>query len=179
MNDNVNNKNPFAGLFTAISDSTNSSAKDHNTATDKVTKDSASLNSQELIRESEKDELLDELIANVFGITLHHNEKRKKPSRQLIYIDTESVEQAVFERLLLTEPESCLISKSKGEGLDSHVIQTEIIPYLFESYCRLMKYNVDKESQDITANIHKIIMCDVSTALQEPSIFENQQVCKC
>ncbi|XP_008212773.1 ubiquitin conjugation factor E4 A [Nasonia vitripennis] len=133
----------------------------------------ATLNSDE----SSKDERLDELIADVFGITLHH-EKRKKPTRQLVFIDTDSVEHAIFERLLLSEPESMLISKenTKGQDLDSHVVQSEIVPYLFESYCRLQRYRVSDGSYDTVENIRKIIMRDISTALQEPALFVDQEV---
>ena len=187
------NSNPFAALFTSANDGasfTSQSQGDNNKSDENV---NINDNCGEDIEDDEKDEdlghdlhsdkyegdeRLDELIADVFGITLH-SEKKKKPTRQLVFIDIESVQQAIFERLLLANPESSLISKesTKGQELDRHVVQTEIIPYLFESYCRLQRYADCDGSQDTVQRIRKIIVCDVSTALQAPALFLQQQVC--
>lgn len=182
------NSNPFAGLFSTINDAATFSPQSEVVIKTNENTDIEEENFNEQTEEesskdefnlenSDKDDRLNELIADVFGITLN-NEKRKKPTRQLVYIDTDSVEHAIFERLLLEKPESRLISKenTKGQDLDNHVIQTEIVPYLFESYCRLQRYRDSDGSYESVENIRNIIMRDISTALQEPDLFVNQEV---
>ncbi|KAJ8679553.1 hypothetical protein QAD02_015340 [Eretmocerus hayati] len=183
--------NPFVGLFTAInneptlstgaeiivenhSEGANNGQQPDQQCQPQKQASEVSVNSQGY----ERDEGLDELIADVFGITLRH-EKQNKPTRQLVLIDSDSIEHAIFERLLLTTPASMLISKenTKGQDLDSHVIQTEIVPYLFESYCRLQRYRVSDDSEESPVeNFRKIIVRDISTALQEPDLFVDQKV---
>lgn len=190
MCDNISS-NPFAGLFTTINDAASFSTQtqvvvnesDESTniqevSAQQILAQETSSNATANSNESERDEQLDELIADVFGITLHHD-KRKKPTRQLVFINTDSIEHAIFDRLLMTQPETMLISKenTKGQDLDSHVIQTEIVTYLFESHCRLQRYRVGDGSYETVENIRKIIMRDVSTALQEPELFAEQEVC--
>lgn len=187
------NSNPFAALFSPTINDTatfsapaeevvnkpiNESINIEEESVQQIQKEKENAKTAVNLDESDKNERLDELIADVFGITLHH-EKRKKPTRQLVFIDTDSVEHAIFDRLLLTKPESMLISKenTKGQDLDSHVVQSEIVPYLFESYCRLQRYRVSDGSYDTVENIRKIIMRDISTALQEPAVFVDQEVC--
>lgn len=181
------NSNPFAGLFAPVNDAAATFSPQTEVVVNKPSENTIVENepckrpqaqeSTSNAEDTEKDELLDELIADVFGITLYH-EKKKKPTRQLVFIDTDSVEHAIFERLLLIEPESALIAKesTKGQDLDSHVVQTEIVPYLFESYCRLQRYRISDGSYDTVENIRKIIMRDISTALQEPDVFVGQEV---
>ncbi|CAB0035642.1 unnamed protein product [Trichogramma brassicae] len=183
------NINPFAGLFSTPNElltsppendltikkiNENEVKKEDSTA---ICYEKKSTQNTTKAIETEKDELFDELIADVFGITMKQHNKGKKPTRQLIYINATSVDRAIFERLLLTEPKSMLISKenTKGQDLDSHVVQTEIIPYLFESYSRLQRYRISDGAHDTVESIRKIIMCNISTALQVPDIFSNQQ----
>ncbi|KAL7305224.1 hypothetical protein TKK_0002609 [Trichogramma kaykai] len=184
------NINPFAGLFSTPNElltsppetdltikkiNENEVKKEDSTA---ICYEKQSTQNAKKVIETEKDELFDELIADVFGITMKQHHKGKKPTRQLIYINATSVDRAIFERLLLTEPKSMLISKenTKGQDLDSHVVQTEIIPYLFESYSRLQRYRISDGAHDTVESIRKIIMCNISTALQVPDIFSNQQI---
>ncbi|XP_058800280.1 ubiquitin conjugation factor E4 A [Phymastichus coffea] len=185
MSNNMNN-NPFAALFAPINEAAALSSQkevtfnkphEHTNSEKEPCKRSQTEELLSNAETAEKDELLDELIADVFGITLYH-EKKKKPTRQLVFINTDSVEHAIFERLLLSEPESSLIAKesTKGQDLDSHVVQTEIIPYLFESYCRLQRYRISDGAYDTVENIRKIIMRDTSTALQEPDVFVGQEI---
>lgn len=182
MCDNVNS-NPFAALFSTINDAVSFSSQNQAVAADAGGSSDSSQEAKcsNLVKSpaaAQRDYRLDELIADVFGITLHW-ENEKKPNRQLVFIDTDSVEHAIFERLLLPDPESKLISKesTKGQDLDSHVVQIEIVPYLFESYCRLQRYRISDGSYDTVENIRRIIVRNVSTALQEPGLFSEQEVC--
>jgi ubiquitin conjugation factor E4 A len=185
------NSNPFAGLFATNHEATAFTSLAE--VADNIQNESVNLEKDCIIEveiakqslevasdsnESEKLDQLEKLIANVFGITLHQ-QNLNTSTQQLVFIDTDSIEHAIFERLLLTDPISLLISKEniKEINLDHHFIQTEIVAYLFESYCRLQKYRICNGSYDIVENIRIIIMRNISTALQEPEIFIDQEVC--
>lgn len=124
----------------------------------------------------ETGKLLDKLIADVFGITLS-NTNNKISTKLLVFIDEKSIESALFERLLLTDPKSMLIPKDITiKDLDEHTIETRVVPYLFESYCRLQKYRLSFGCHGPVEDIKKIILRDMGTALEESEIFNEQNV---
>ncbi|XP_011494935.1 PREDICTED: ubiquitin conjugation factor E4 A [Ceratosolen solmsi marchali] len=186
MCDNVNS-NPFVGLFTlnnetafisqeVVNNIPNESINFEKDGISQVQTEEQSLGIASNNNELEKIKF-EELIADVFGIILRQW-NIKTSTRQLVFIDTDSIEHAIFERLLLTNPNSMLISKetTKKEDLDNHFIQSEIVTYLFECYRRLQRYKKSDGFYDIVENIQVIIMRNISTALQEPEIFLDQEV---
>ncbi|XP_015600659.1 ubiquitin conjugation factor E4 A [Cephus cinctus] len=183
MCDNVNN-NPFAGLFSTVNDA--SSFSQTQTTVDEINDVQKSVNEAEhdqSLSESESlnipqsNSLEDKLIDDVFGLTLK-KEGKGTSARQLVFVDTDSIEHAVFERLMLPDPESKLVPTKcpKGIALDSHVVQTQIVSYLFESFCRLQRYKVVEGMSETVSNVNQIILRNVGTALQEPELFQGQDI---
>lgn len=164
--------NPFAGLFTNVNDAVSFATQDQ---------DETEAEAKPIVEVPDKPKeplTTDDLLAEVFGITIH-NEKKGKVSRQLLFIESDSIDQAIFERLLLTEPQSKLLTKgTKVQCMDKHVVSTDIFIYLFDSYCRLQKFRIKNIDAEVVENVQQIIIRNASTALQEPSLFGGQKVSK-
>lgn len=185
MCDNVKG-NPFAGLFSTVNDAVSFSSQhqaiDNETSnhvkqsTDTITDKSYHMTESEMLDAKEQ---VDKLMRGVFGLVLCSNEKSPLQG-SLVFIDTDSIEHAVFERLMLPDPKSKLTSTgdlSKCPS-DSHVVQTQVIYYLYESYYRLKHYPINDTLLDTIEEACQIVLRNANTALQEPDLFQNQQVYK-
>ncbi|XP_017794147.1 PREDICTED: ubiquitin conjugation factor E4 A [Habropoda laboriosa] len=119
--------------------------------------------------------ILNCLLGDIFGITLEANVHE---NRELVFLDVDSIEQAVFQRLMLPDIKSKLvpIDYSQQSFSDSHTTEEKVIPYLFESYCRLQQYQTTLEISDILCKIRQVILQNASVALQEPELFEEQEI---
>lgn len=189
MCDNVNN-NPFAGLFSTINDAVSFSSQNqtiinenngirhvtelenenvHNTTEPTNFRDS---------KDSEIDTQVNHLLSDIFGITLHATETNGHQKRKLVFIDVDSIEQAVFERLMLPDLESKLIPMEDSQEIycDSHTLEKQAISYLFQSYCRLQQYKNKLELSNVLHKIRQVILQNAGVALQEPDLFEGQEV---
>lgn len=188
MCDNVNN-NPFAGLFSTINDAVSFSSQNQtninennkvnhvaqleNKNIDNIT---GTINFQDS-KDSKINNQVNCLLGDILGITLHGIEANEHQKRRLIFVNVDSIEQAVFERLMLSDLESKLVPIENSLFTDSHTIEKQVIPYLFESYCRLQKYQNKSEFSNILCKINQVILQNTSVALQEPELFEEQKVC--
>lgn len=188
MCDNVNN-NPFAGLFSTINDAVSFSSQNQtninennkvnhvaqleNKNIDNIT---GTINFQDS-KDSKINNQVNCLLGDILGITLHRIEANEHQKRRLIFVNVDSIEQAVFERLMLSDLESKLVPIENSLFTDSHTIEKQVIPYLFESYCRLQKYQNKSEFSNILCKINQVILQNTSVALQEPELFEEQKVC--
>ncbi|XP_012272749.1 ubiquitin conjugation factor E4 A isoform X2 [Orussus abietinus] len=187
MCDDVN-RNPFAGLFSTINDALSFSSQSLDIGSQNNLNCDAALPEQNFKEKSNdqnyenlnleagsQDELVDKLVADVFGLRLSLD---AKVSEQLVYLDSSSIERAVFERLMLRDPESKLVPKNgkKGVAIDSHVVETQVIPYLFECHCRLQRYKTNTKLVQTVDDISRIILRNVGTTLQEPDLFPGQKV---
>ncbi|XP_066587978.1 ubiquitin conjugation factor E4 A [Prorops nasuta] len=185
MCDNLNS-NPFAGLFTTINDAVSFSSQDQ-----PIINDSSNVNHIKQAAENsicdnqnsvnfETSEVLEnnievKLLEEAFGITLKWNNDSKLPSN-LVFIDTDSVEHAIFERLMLPDPESKLTLNKSTAPKVSHATEKKIVPYLFKSYSHLQKYREKVNLSNTISNLCQIILRNISTALQEPELFQGQEV---
>ncbi|XP_039314359.1 ubiquitin conjugation factor E4 A isoform X1 [Solenopsis invicta] len=165
--------NPFAGLFSTDNDAISFSSQhvksvEVNDAS--YTKQSSDEIEDKLESALESvnshDQVDDQLMAHVFGLTLHEDSDAQE---SLVFIDADSVEHAVFERLMLPDP------KPRAQNVDSHVVETQVITYLYECYCRLKHYQVNG-CEDAVTNACQIVLRNANTALQEPALFQSQQV---
>lgn len=189
MCDNVNN-NPFAGLFSTINDAVSFSSQNQ-----AIINESNRVNFVAQFEEKHVDDVtetinfqdskdfridnqVNRLLGDILGITLHGTEVNEHQKRRLVFIDVDSIEQAVFERLMLSDIESKLIPTENSQEIltDSHTTEKQVIPYLFESYCRLQQYKNKEEFSHILSKISQIILQNASVALQEPELFEEQEV---
>jgi len=180
MCDNISG-NPFAGLFSTDNDAVSFSSQHH------VNDDESNTNYVErsletVIDKSENvtdsrilNDKIDQLVAHVFGLRLYRDDTETQ--RCLVFIDADSIEHAVFERLMLQNPESeCMYDNTSAQKIDSHVVQTRAIAYLYECYCRLKRYPTNDDLEHTIRNACQIVLRNAQTALQEPNLFEDQEV---
>jgi hypothetical protein len=114
--------NPFAALFSATNPSQGSQQNmDPSNST------------------NDEDTTLDYLARDVFFITC-----KKNPTTPLVFLemskehfDITLLGEALFERLLLVEPENHVVPN--GTKFSSHIIEGKLIIYLFESWSRLQQ----------------------------------------
>ncbi|XP_017885248.1 ubiquitin conjugation factor E4 A [Ceratina calcarata] len=184
MCDNMNN-NPFAGLFSTINDAVSFSSKNQPVINegDKIghvaqqEEKNVEVGNVEGSNDSGIDKEVNNILGDVLGITLHGTETNEQ-NRRLVFINVDSIEQAVFERLLSSDLESKLVPAG-GSPNDSHVTEKQVIPYLFESYCRVLsesKRQKTPQPSDVLNKIRQTIIQNASVALQEPELFEEQQI---
>lgn len=167
--------NPFAALFSTNSDAFSSQhhAVDENSSvscaeqSSDTTKDTACLTST--------DGKVDRLVALVFGLTLRRDGNNSS-GRPLVFIDAESIEHAVFERLILSNPTPECTYDDAPVNVDDHTVETQVMIYLYECYCRLKRYKVHDDLESTVASACQIILRNASTALQEPELFQHQEV---
>lgn len=133
---------------------------------------------------------INELVEDAFKFTLNKNPR----SQSLVYlediasgtekplIDLELLEHALFERLLLDKPESCIVkSRNPSNGVDVRVTLTECMVYLFECYKDLCQYRSkqqtdDKEWLQVVDQMIKLVVRNAATALKQPDLYEGQNV---
>lgn len=174
MCDNVGH-NPFAGLFSNPNEAVSLTSR----------------NVQEDVDVPKEDAAINDLVESVFGLTVREDGEKIESGRKLVFLEdlaaslapqdwlnADSVEHAIFERLMLADPEAKIVSSKAGakDSVDSHFVQNEIVPYLFESYCRLTRY---RNSHPLNAEIKQfkqIVVRNLATALQEPDLFQGQEV---
>lgn len=90
------------------------------------------------------------------------------------------LEQAIFERTLLTDPKVYLLKTKYKVSITSHTTQKDCLLYLFKCFVEL---NVAKQenrypsiSEDVYTNIFGFICTNVSTALKQPDLYLPQNV---
>jgi len=173
MCDNIRG-NPFAGLFSTDNDAVSFSSQhtignEANDANYVEQSLDAIKDKPENAKSTNFDDKVDQLVAHVFGLTLRRDNNSCAQS-SLVYIDADSIEHAVFERLMLPNP------KPKTQDVDSHVVETQVITYLYECYCRLKHYQINSDLEKIVRNACQIVLQNANTALQEPDLFQYQEV---
>ena len=100
------------------------------------------------------------------------------------WIDIETLEQALFERLLLEEPREHVVGKNVYEDkdlsrADTHATEKEVITYLFECHRKLynMKAKVESSARKQTlSQMLNLVLRNATTALKQPELFESQEL---
>lgn len=175
MCDNIRS-NPFAGLFSTDNDAVSFSSQQHAIGDEANGASYAERSSDTIKDKSENateltdlDDKVDQLMAHVFGLTLRQDSDSRTQG-SLVFVDADSMEHAVFERLMLLD------LKSETHNVDSHIVQTQVITYLYECYCRLKHYRINGGFEDTVRNACQIVLQNANTALQEPDLFQYQEV---
>lgn len=140
---------------------------------------------------------VNQLVEDVFHLTLSNSSHTNTSGKinELVFleelalalapqdwIDIETLEQALFERLLLGDPENYVIGRSVDKELSRtimHATQKEVIPYLFECHRRLisMKTGVQNNGRNkIISEMLSLLLRNAATALKQPEFFESQQL---
>lgn len=175
MCDNIKG-NPFAGLFSTDNDAVSFSSQ-HQTISDKRSNTNYAGELSDTIKDKSKNETesrildgkVDQLMAHVFGITLRRD-SNSRAQGSLVFIDADSIEHAVFERLMLPDP------KSEVQDADGHIVQTQVITYLYECYCRLKHYQINSDLEHTISDACQVVLRNANTALQEPDLFQYQKI---
>ncbi|XP_034174785.1 ubiquitination factor E4A isoform X1 [Osmia lignaria lignaria] len=189
MCDNVNN-NPFAGLFSTINDAVSFSSQNQTIINesnrvnyiaqleDKNVDNTKEITNFQDSKDFRNDSQVNRLLGDIFGITLHIIKSNEEQKRKLVFVNVDSIEQAVFERLMLSDLESKLVPVGNSQDTvnDSHTLEKLVMYYLFESYCRLQRYQNKIECSDIIQKIRQVILQNAAVALQEPKLFEEQEI---
>lgn len=132
---------------------------------------------------------INKLVEDAFKFTLNQNPQ----SQSLVYlediacgaektlIDLELLEHALFERLLLDNPESCVVkSRNPTQGVDDRVTLTACMVYLFECFKDLCQYRskqqTDIEWLQVVDQMIKLVVRNAATALKQPDLYTGQDV---
>jgi ubiquitin conjugation factor E4 A len=140
---------------------------------------------------------VNQLVEDVFHLTLNNNSHTDTSGKinELVFleelasalspqdwIDIETLEQALFERLLLEDPKNHVIGRSVDKELsqtNTHATQKEVIPYLFECHRRLFSMKTgaqDNGRNRIISGMISLLLRNAATALKQPELFESQQL---
>lgn len=95
-------------------------------------------------------------------------------------LDVSNLEQALFERLLLDEPGNHVIRPTASQNLavNHHVVETEVLTYLFECHKRLTdlkKFQAAHLVQKIV-EMDNLVIRNVATALTQPELYGSQHL---
>ncbi|KAL4715997.1 hypothetical protein ACJJTC_013297 [Scirpophaga incertulas] len=175
--------NPFAGLLglPGAKSGSNTEFCDGNTSLQITGRDT---------QENTDLQEVNNIVENVFNFTInpHATERYTGSDRQLVfleelaeatkpkkYIDLETLEQALFERLLLQDTESYVIPKS-CKVYKEHIVQKLVFPYLFSSTQNLQSYDHVNTIlvKNTLAKMKELIFRNAVTALKQPALFEGQ-----
>ncbi len=148
------------------------------------------------IRSNSLDFRINQLIEDVFKFTLRNNFDSVDglKAQPLVYLeetaaasdksfmDIDVLEHALFERLLLDNPASCIVRpKESAINIDLKATLNECLTYLFECYKDLSQYrshtvNENKEWIEIIDNMTKLVIRNAATALKQPDLYSSQDI---
>lgn len=169
----MDSSNPFRNLFGNNSEST----------------ENASPNDDQHGPINALDQKINSLIEHIFSITINRTPQK---SKQLIFMEElatlnptqtlmnmELLEQALFERLLLTNPRDYIIPNNAEYNETENIAEEKVILYLYGAYERLTKWCRNENEASLTAEcdtIKQLIIRNASTALKQPELYENQKL---
>ncbi|XP_071438590.1 ubiquitin conjugation factor E4 A [Hetaerina americana] len=211
MTDNIKN-NPFTALFASVNqpevfapEMTDSGSASKSTIQGEHSK--SPTEEVEPVEKELKERLeINQIVEDVFQLTLNKQPrppmKGSLPSCHLVLleelasalapqnlIDIQTLEPALFERLMLTEPANHVLpinGRSSPVG-GEHAVQRDVLIYLFECFRRLSE-RLDTDFGDVPKNSHQniragrlsqmvtIVLQNASTALRQPDLFPGQRL---
>jgi len=140
------------------------------------------------------DETFNKLIENVFHFTMIPI-LDKEYENPVIYLpdslellktsitsgaELEILEQAIFERTLLSEPKTYLLKTKHNVSITSHTIEKECIVYLFKCFLELTFAKQENRfpsiKEDMYSTIFGFLCTNVSTALKQPDLYSPQDI---
>lgn len=140
------------------------------------------------------DETFNKLIENVFHFTMIPV-LDKEYENPVIYLpdslellktnvtsgaELEILEQAIFERTLLSDPKTYLLKTKHNVSITSHTVEKECIVYLFNCFLELTFAKQENRfpsiEEDIYSKIFGFLCTNVSTALKQPDLYSPQDI---
>jgi len=186
MENNLAN-NPFSALFGSVSDAqrTQTTENDANNPEQPGNSLAGEGNTQATSVSSDDIEI-NNIVENVFSITLNQNNNSSRPLVYLeelgsamapkVVIDMATFEQALFERLLLENPRKHVIPvKSKSSHSDS-ALSDEVILYLFFCYGKLQDLKKAKPEKEFLCTMDSLVVRNAATALSQPDLYAGQKL---
>lgn len=155
--------------------------------------DKSSTKTTENLSSNVYNQKINALIEKIFLITLNKQTQRNK---QLIYIEElasvnetqsnstanellniETLEQALFERLLLQTPSDFLIPNNIKSNNIENICETRTFIYLYQSYQRIKENSAENDTiqRDACEKMCELILRNASTAIKQPDLFVDQQ----
>jgi len=202
MDENDLESNPFSALFPNLHVA-HSYVLSQNTAkslpVDKLTKLEFSVSEPNVrLHDDEVKDVqeLNSVIEEIFLVTLNKFSVLGGEQKQLVYLsslaeilgthqkawlDLPTLEQALFERVMLPNPLEHLVTDPGSKSLGcAHLIETQLVRYLAECFRRSNNVlsKTDKNSQ-LIENVHemkKMVIQNLVTAFREPDLYVGQDL---
>jgi len=202
MSENLGS-NPFSALFSSLNEAQTFTQQQFQILTpagniDEGQPEADSVDSSISVQAKECLEV-NQLVENVFHLTLNnhvHSDTVGVINKVVFlkelaaavapqdWIDIETLEQALFERLLLEEPREHVVGRNVYDGedlsrVDTHGTEKDVITYLFECHRRLhsMKAEVENSGRKQTVSqMLNLVLRNAATALKQPELFESQEL---
>lgn len=90
------------------------------------------------------------------------------------------LEQAIFERTLLSDPKVYLLKIKQNVSITSHTTEKECIIYLFKCFLELtfakQETRYPSIGEDIYSKIFGFLCTNISTALKQPDLYSPQNI---
>lgn len=133
------------------------------------------------------DQKINGLIEHIFSFTINRTPQKDKQfvfmedlaamNSDTSVINMELLEQALFERLLLTHPRDYLIPNNKQNDETNDIANDKVILYLYRSYERLTKWCRNENVSSLGSEcdtIKQLILRNASTAQKQPDLYDSQ-----
>lgn len=188
MSDNLEN-NAFAGLFGSVQEVQNfvhNHTDGKEPSTSKENELSTSSTTEDVRGATSSSDVINSIIEDVFRITI----SKRNVSQPLVFVeetattadpedklDITNLEQALFERLLLEEPEKHVRTPPffGNAAINHHVIEREVLTYLFECHKALMDLRKWKpEHLNTITEMSALVIRNTATALTQPDLYSSQ-----
>ncbi|KAG8230259.1 hypothetical protein J437_LFUL009797, partial [Ladona fulva] len=210
MTDNIKN-NPFSALFSPVNQGEVFSDQSQGTETANSSniqgeQSKAPAETADIVDKELKERLeVNQIVEDVFQLTLNKEPrppmKGNFPSCHLVLleelasvapqtlIDIQTLEHALFERLMLPEPANHVLpinGRASPVG-GEHAVQRDVLIYLFECFRRLSE-RLETDCSTTPRNSHHnvkagrlsqmvtIVLQNASTALRQPDLFPSQRL---
>lgn len=134
------------------------------------------------------DQKINLLIEQTFMITVNKTPPKQRPMvfmediAQLLtkpILDTNILEQALFERILLPNPADFLLPNDVKPGDHSDVTESRVLVYLHGAFIRNARAYTNQNDSIITeasAKIRELIIRNVATAVKQPDLYDGQNL---
>ncbi|XP_034241422.1 ubiquitin conjugation factor E4 A [Thrips palmi] len=188
MSDNLAN-NPFFGLFDSANDA-NKFSQQNDSNEDSSAKENSISDDYEEEKETTSELNLPDDINNLIQDIFHITASKNATSKPLVYVedtaatletpgilDMNSLEQALFERLLLEEPGNFVVAPTSlgNAAIHHHVIEKEVLTYLYDCHKQLINLQRFKKYKALVT-MDELVIRNFVTALISPEIYGNQQL---
>lgn len=132
------------------------------------------------------DQKINLLIEQIFMITVNKAPPKQRPmifmediaqAQAKPILDTDTLEQALFERILLPSPADFLLPNDVRAADHPDIIESRVIVYLHGAFVRNARSHHNPNDSIIaqaSAKIRELIIRNVGTAIKQPDLYDGQ-----